>query len=158
MKPRHAARSLTLEILYEHDVADHPVYDILSRRLREDMLEDSPISYIESNALDFVRQLLEKVERYRDFADSLIARYAPEWPIDQVAVVDRNLLRMAVCEMLTMEDTPIKVAINEAVELAKAYGSDSSPRFVNGVLGSLAEDAEALKEEIRQFSADSVES
>ncbi|MDH3943913.1 MAG: transcription antitermination factor NusB, partial [Anaerolineae bacterium] len=70
--------------------------------------------------------------------DAFIAEHAPEWPIDQVSVVDRNLLRIALWEIAVSEDTPVKVAINEAIELAKKYGSDSSSRFVNGVLGSLS--------------------
>jgi N utilization substance protein B len=69
--------------------------------------------------------------------DVLIARYAPDWPVDQIAIIDRNVLRISIYEMLMRDDTPIKVAINEAVELAKKFGSDSSSRFVNGVLGSL---------------------
>jgi N utilization substance protein B len=68
--------------------------------------------------------------------DAIIRQYAPEWPLEQVAIVDRNILRIALCELRVMEDAPVKVIINEAVELAKAFGSDSSPRFVNGVLGS----------------------
>jgi N utilization substance protein B len=68
----------------------------------------------------------------------VLAELAPEWPVDQIAVIDRNILRIAIYELLFDMDTPPKVAINEAVELAKTFGSDSSPRFVNGVLGSLA--------------------
>ncbi len=71
--------------------------------------------------------------------DQFIAEHAPEWPLDQVATIDRNILRIALWEFTIYEKTPIKVAINEAVELAKTYGSDSTPRFVNGVLGSLAD-------------------
>ena len=71
--------------------------------------------------------------------DTVLARYAPEWPLDQIAAVDRNILRIAAWEFAGKQGTPIKVAINEAVELAKAFGSDSAPRFVNGVLGSLAD-------------------
>ena len=70
--------------------------------------------------------------------DKLIQRYAPEWPVDQMAVVDRNVLRIAIYEFSISRGTPTKVAINEAVELAKLFGSDSAPRFVNGVLGALA--------------------
>ena len=82
----------------------------------------------------------------REELDSFIAEHAPEWPLDQVAIVDRNILRIALWEFAVNGDTPIKVAINEAVELAKTFGSDSSPRFINGVLGSLA----ARENEIRQ--------
>jgi N utilization substance protein B len=70
----------------------------------------------------------------------IIAKYAPEWPVDQLAVIDRNILRMALYELQYNEDVPIKVAINEAVELAKIFGSDTSPRFVNGVLGAFMQD------------------
>jgi N utilization substance protein B len=79
--------------------------------------------------------------------DQVIARYAPEWPLDQIAAIDRNILRIATWEFAAQRATPVKVAINEAVELAKAFGSDSAPRFVNGVLGSLAEH----ENEIAQF-------
>jgi transcription antitermination protein NusB len=75
--------------------------------------------------------------------DKLIERYAPEWPVEQIAIIDRNILRIAIYEVLQGNGTPLKVAINEAVELAKQFGSDSSGRFVNGVLGSLV-----AKEEI----------
>ncbi|HEX7555889.1 MAG TPA: transcription antitermination protein NusB, partial [Leptolinea sp.] len=67
-----------------------------------------------------------------------ISQHAPEWPLDQVAVIDRNIIRMAMWEFAVQQCTPVKVAINEAIELAKYYGSDSTPRFVNGVLGALA--------------------
>ena len=67
----------------------------------------------------------------------MVAESAPEWPINELAVIDRNILRLALWELLIWGETPVKVAINEAVELAKRYGSDSAPRFVNGVLGTL---------------------
>jgi N utilization substance protein B len=77
--------------------------------------------------------------------DRLIAEYAPEWPVDQLAIVDRNVLRIAIYELAMDSSTPVKVAINEAVELAKSYGSDNSARFVNGVLGSLVERLDTLR-------------
>ena len=80
--------------------------------------------------------------------DTLIARYAPEWPLDQMAVIDRNILRIAIFEFMIGRLTPVKVAINEAVELAKTYGSDSAPRFINGVLGTLADQAPDLRDEL----------
>jgi N utilization substance protein B len=76
------------------------------------------------------------VLKHKDELDELIATYAPEWPIDQMAIIDRNILRIALFEFLIDGGTPPKVAINEAVELAKRFGSDSSRRFVNGVLGT----------------------
>ncbi len=86
--------------------------------------------------------------KYIDGMDMLIARYAPEWPLEQMAVIDRNILRIAIFEFIASEETPVKVAINEAVELAKTYGSDSAPRFINGVLGTLAEQIDALRAEL----------
>jgi transcription antitermination protein NusB len=82
--------------------------------------------------------------------DESIAQYAPEWPFDQIAAIDRNILRMACWEFAVFHDTPLKVAINEAVELAKQYGSDSAPRFINGVLGSLAEHQHELKQTLHK--------
>jgi N utilization substance protein B len=86
--------------------------------------------------------------------DVLIARYAPEWPLEQMAVIDRNILRIAIFEFIASEETPVKVAINEAVELAKTYGSDSAPRFINGVLGTLAEQIDALRAELITLEAE----
>jgi N utilization substance protein B len=83
--------------------------------------------------------------------DQFIAAHAPEWPLDQVAIVDRNILRMALWEFAVSEKVPIKVAINEAVELAKVYGSDSAPRFVNGVLGSLAEKQNEIRQALQKL-------
>jgi N utilization substance protein B len=95
---------------------------------------------------EFVSQITMGVWPIVKQLDQFIAEHAPEWPLDQVATVDRNILRIALWEFAVSENIPIKVAINEAVELAKAFGSDSSPRFINGVLGSLA----IRQNEIRQ--------
>lgn len=84
----------------------------------------------------FLRLLVSGVVRHLERLDTLIHQYAPAWPVAQIAVIDRNVLRLALFELSGATDTPQKVAINEAVDLAKLFGSDSSPRFVNGVLGS----------------------
>jgi N utilization substance protein B len=81
--------------------------------------------------------------------DELIATTATEWPVDQLAIVDRNILRAALWEFAISEETPLKVAINEAVELAKTYGSDSSPRFINGVLGTLADQRNEIRQKLQ---------
>ena len=81
--------------------------------------------------------------------DILIADCAPEWPVEQLAVVDRNILRLALWEFAASNESPLKIAINEAVELAKAFGSDSSPRFVNGVLGTLAEREDEIRRQMQ---------
>ncbi len=80
--------------------------------------------------------------------DHVIEKYAPEWPLDQIATIDRNILRISCWEFAIQNETPVKVAINEAVEIAKLYGSDSAPRFINGVLGSLAEHQYEIRQQI----------
>lgn len=135
MRVRHRARITALQALFEIDCAHHNPTVVLERRLEEDMLPDP-------GAL-FARELVQGVNSHLQQLDTMIGRYAPEWPVDQIAIVDRNVLRMAIFEILVRNDTPIKVAINEAVELAKEFGSDSSGRFINGVLGSLVA-AEAI--------------
>jgi N utilization substance protein B len=130
MKARRKARSLALQVLYEVDCTTHPVEDVIRARL-----DDTPVG-VEVEA--FARQMIDGVLRYAAELDSLIHKYAPEWPLDQMAIIDRNILRMAIWEFAVSRTNPIKVAINEAVELAKLYGSDSASRFVNGVLGALA--------------------
>lgn len=130
MKLRRRARMAVLQALYEADIAHHRAGEALDRRLAEQSLPE-PVQ-------QFARRLLSGVLRYRSQLNALIARYAPEWPLDQIAVIDRNLLRIALYELSDPAiGTPVKVAVNEAVELAKLFGSDSSPRFVNGVLGSV---------------------
>ena len=130
MKPRTRARSVALQALYEIDVSGHPLGSVIQERLEDDDLE--PV------LVEFTRQIVQGVAPMFETLDHFIAEHAPEWPLDQVAIIDRNILRMALWEFAVYGKTPIKVVINEAVELAKTYGSDSAPRFVNGVLGSLA--------------------
>ena len=134
MKVRRRARILALQALYEIDSTQHPVGTVLDQRLTEDPLPE------EGEA--FARELLAGVLQHQVALDELIQRYAPEWPVEQMAVIDRNVLRIAIYEFFISKRTPTKVAINEAVELAKLFGSDSAPRFVNGVLGALAAPAE----------------
>ena len=126
---RREIRILALQILFEADAVGRDPLKLLDRDIAEHLLSRSGRAFLG----DLVRGVLENLEEL----DKMIARFAPDWPINQMAIVDRNLLRMAVHE-LTGGDTPPKVAINEAVELARVFGSDSSSRFVNGVLGSVA--------------------
>ncbi len=121
-------RILALQILFEADAVGRDPLKLLDRDIAEHFLSPSGRTFLS----DLVRGVLENLEEL----DKIITRFAPSWPIGQMAIVDRNLLRMAVHE-LTGGDTPPKVAINEAVELARVFGSDSSSRFVNGVLGSV---------------------
>ena len=138
MKLRTRARSLALQVLYEVDMANHPPADVFKSRLEEFPLTD--------DLAEFARQIIFGILPLTHELDQLIAKYAPDWPLDQIAAIDRNILRMALWEFAIQGETPIKVAINEAVELAKQYGSDSAPRFINGVLGSLAEHQHEIKQ------------
>jgi transcription antitermination protein NusB len=132
MKPRTRARSIALQVLYETDIATHHLPgDVLKIRLEDTSLSD--------DLAEFARTIVFGVLPLKKDLDQLIAKYAPEWPLDQIAAIDRNILRIAFWEFAVSRETPVKVAINEAVELAKLYGSDSAPRFVNGVLGTLVE-------------------
>jgi N utilization substance protein B len=130
MKARRRARSLALQALYEIDSVEHPVEEVLQERLEEEPLQQE--------AVEFARMLVTGVVEHRAAMDVIIQKLAPEWPLDQMAVIDRNILRLAILEFAILRSAPVKVAINEAVELAKLFGSDSTPRFVNGVLGTLA--------------------
>lgn len=132
MKQRSRARAIALQVLYETDIANnHLPGDVLKTRLEEAPLAD--------DLAEFASQIIFGVLPLTHDLDQLIAKYAPEWPLDQIAAIDRNILRIALWEFAVYRGTPVKVAINEAVELAKSYGSDSAPRFVNGVLGTLVE-------------------
>jgi N utilization substance protein B len=128
--PRRKARAIALQALYEIDSAGHEVEAVLNRLLAEAELSE------ENNA--FVHELVSKVAQNREEIDRTIQKFAPAWPIGQISIIDRNVLRLAIFEILFDNKVSIKVAINEAVELAKKFGSDNSPRFVNGVLGSVS--------------------
>ncbi|GAB4462872.1 MAG: transcription antitermination factor NusB [Anaerolineales bacterium] len=142
MKPRTRARALALQVLYEVDMANHPPGEVFKARL-----EETPLS---PELAEFARQIVFGVLPLVELLDASISQYAPEWPFDQIAAIDRNILRMACWEFAVSHDAPLKVAINEAVELAKLFGSDSAPRFVNGVLGSLAEHQHELKQALQK--------
>lgn len=127
---RHQARTLALQILYEADVADHSPEEVMERYSTDMTLPQPVRRYIER----LVTGVLEDDERI----DAEIAAAAPAFPVGQLPAVDRNILRIAIYELMSEQDVPLKAAINEAVELAKLYGGDNSSRFVNGVLGTIA--------------------
>lgn len=128
MKVRRQAREIALQALYEIDSSGHASEQTLQHLIEDSRLPDEGATF----ANDLVRGVLQA----RAQLDQIIARHAPEWPVAQLAIVDRNILRIALHELLHNDDVPIKVAINEAVELAKTFGSDTAPRFINGVLGA----------------------
>jgi transcription antitermination protein NusB len=146
MKPRTRARGVALQALYEIDVIGH-VPSIVIRERVEDANLDDELS-------GFAASIVNGVWPMVNVLDAFIAQHAPEWPLDQVAIIDRNIIRIALWEFAVDGQTPIKVAINEAVELAKIYGSDSAPRFVNGVLGSLSSRSNEIQQALKQFSPD----
>ncbi len=145
MKDRTRARGIALQALYELDITNHPVGKVLIERIADSELDE--------NLVLFFRSIVLGVWPIRQELDSFIAEHAPDWPLDQVAIIDRNILRIALWEFAVADDTPLKVAINEAVELAKTYGSDSAPRFVNGVLGSLADRQSEITQYLQQIQS-----
>ena len=131
-RERRRARSLALEALYEVDSVGHSAEEVIDRILSDD-------NKLNEEAAEFLRRVVQGTLASIQELDKLVAGCASEWPVDELAVIDRNILRLALWEFALSGETPVKVAINEAVELAKRYGSDSSPRFINGVLGTLAD-------------------
>lgn len=130
MRARRKARGMALKALYEIDATDHPPEQVLESRLTEE-----PVS---EESQRFIARVVLGALSHKKVLDALIHEHAPEWPVEQMAIIDRNILRIAIFELAIDRDIPLKVAINEAVELAKVYGGESAPRFVNGVLGSIA--------------------
>ena len=144
-RERRRARSLALQALYEEDSVGHPVGKVIAR-----MIEENPS--LSMDATNFFRNLVLGTVVAKTELDGVIADNAPEWPVAELAIIDRSILRLALWELLASEGTPLKVVINEAVELAKRYGSSSAPRFVNGVLGTIATQKQALRHKIPQIS------
>ena len=128
MHIRRQARTSALQALYELDTTSHAASEVIAHRL-----EDTPLP---PDGEAFLRQLVGGVRSRQSQLDALIQQYAPAWPVAQIAVIDHNILRLALLELTGATDTPPKVAINEAVDMAKIFGSDNSSRFVNGVLGT----------------------
>jgi N utilization substance protein B len=140
---RHQARVIALQVLFEVDVTDHPVVDVLPRALDEQEATES----IAEHAI----RLVEGVLGQTPVLDARIAVAAPAFPVDQLPPVDRNVLRVATYELLLETNVPPKVAINEAVEIAKRYGGPNASKFVNGALRTILEQIE----QDRQVIADS---
>ncbi|MDP2647828.1 MAG: transcription antitermination factor NusB [Candidatus Yanofskybacteria bacterium] len=134
MASRHLSRSVAMQSLYEWDFRGRDIAilkDVMERNIAEfaSGIEDT----------DFIRNLVDGVVEHLGQLDKIIEKAAPQWPIDQIAIVDRNVLRLGLFELLygKREEVPPKVAINEAIELAKSFGGESSGKFVNGVLGTV---------------------
>jgi N utilization substance protein B len=127
---RRKARILALQALFERDTVGHAPEDVVNRLQEE--------SAAATDAGVFSHRLVEGVLTNRERIDDTIRRLAPAWPLEQIAVVDRNILRLAIYEILIDNKVPMRAAINEAVELAKTYGGENSPKFINGVLGAVS--------------------
>lgn len=133
-----------MQVLYEVDLTGHQPGDAIQERLEAEPVDARQARYV-SEIVSGVLPITQRLDRF-------IAEQAPEWPMDQVAVIDRNILRIALWEF-ALAGIPVKVAINEAIELAKFFGSDSSSRFVNGVLGSLADRQNEILREFGKIPA-----
>lgn len=148
MQVRSAARRLALDVLYEAEIRNSLPLEALELRSQhgwvlataadEDQAAESPEPPADE-AVAYARALVTGVQEHHAAIDELISRYADRWTIERMPVIDRNVVRIAVFELLWCEDVPVPVAINEAVELVKAFSTDDSGRFVNGVLGRIAE-------------------
>ena len=127
---RHKSRAVALQALYEFDATGHDLKKVTDHLIDNDELAEENIDFV----LELVRGVIQNAEEI----DQNIRSFAPTWPPEQLAMIDRNILRLAIFEILIENKVPVKVAINEAIELAKAFGSDSSSKFINGVLGSIS--------------------
>ena len=130
MTPRRKARLVAVQALFELDFQQRPPDDVVEERLAGTNLN-------EANR-EFTRNLVHGVLHHKEDIDARLAAAAPQWPIDQIAHVDKNVLRLAIYELMSEDSSvPAKVAISEAIELARLLGSGTSPKFVNGVLGAV---------------------
>lgn len=132
MSNRHLLRTVVMQTLYEWDF-----YKQDNKRVAEFIKENMQEFAKSNDGIDFVKEEVAGVIKQIKEIDKVIEKAAPEWPLDQIAMVDRNILRLGVYELLFADDIPPKVAINEAIELGKSFGGKSSGKFINGVLGGI---------------------
>ncbi len=141
MSNRHLARTIAMQTLFSWDFNNKQEKD-LTDIINQNFKYFAP----KFNDYGFVKNLVNSVIKNLAEIDKYIAKYATEWPLEQITIVDRNILRIGVYELVFDKNMPAKVAINEAIEIAKTYGGESSGKFVNGVLGAIYKDIE--KEEV----------
>ncbi len=132
MANRHLGRTIIMQSLYQWDFRDKDMAE-LQRSLERNLKEFAP----EFDDVPFVENTVNGILTNAEEIDALIAKYAPQWPIEQITLVDRNVLRIGIYELKFNPDIPARVSINEAIELAKTFGGESSGKFVNGVLGAI---------------------
>ena len=142
MSNRHLARTVALQTLYEWD------FNSLKKEVIAKTLERNIEEFAKGfDEQDFAKELVESVIEKKNELDTQIIKFAPEWPIDKITVIDRNILRMGIIELDYMDSIPDKVAINEAIELGKAFGGTSSGKFINGVLGAMFREKEGSEKD-----------
>ncbi len=134
MANRHLARTIAMQSLFMWDF--HGKKGDLNAILKQNFANFAPLF----NDKGFAYHLVEGVLKHLEEIDAYIIKYATEWPLDQITTVDRNILRIGIFELVFDKDIPGKVAINEAIEIGKAFGGEASGRFINGVLGAIYND------------------
>lgn len=134
MSNRHLARTIAMQALFEWDFYGKTSIEDAIEKLQYNLEEFSPKF---ENDDEFVNKTVQGVLDNIEDIDGLISKYATDWPIEQITIVDRNILRIGAYELKYNQDIPSKVAINEAIEIAKKFGGESSGKFVNGVLGAI---------------------
>ena len=131
---RHLGRIVAMQTLYEHDFRGGDAAELHLDPILQRNLDEFRSSIDDTN---FVEDVVEGVHRHQQEIDGIIGPAAPEWPVEQIAKIDKIILRIGVYELMVKRDVPPKVAINEAVELAKTFGGENSSKFINGVLGTI---------------------
>ncbi len=141
MSNRHLARTIAMQTLFCWDFNGKQEKD-LANIINQNFAQFAPLF----DDHGFVEKIIKEVIKNLPEIDKYITKYATEWPLEQITIVDRNILRIGVYELVFSKDIPAKVAINEAIEIAKTFGGESSGKFVNGVLGAIYKDMEKKKE------------
>ena len=143
MSNRHLARAVAMQTLFEWDFNNRSqkLIEVLERNI----IEFAPGMWTD---VSFIKKLVRGVTKNLEKIDKTIIKYAPEWPIEKITIIDRNILRLGIYELVIAREVPPKVAINESIEIAKTYGGESSGRFVNGVLGAIYRELEAEEDDV----------
>lgn len=139
---RREVRELALKVLYAYDIGKNDTESIMQQLFTEENIEET--------GREFCRVLVAGVIANVEEIDQLICKYSMDWPLDRMAAVDRNLMRIALFEFLFSDGVPGAVAVNEALEVAKNYGSEESPRFINGILGNILKDIVQIKADLER--------
>ncbi len=144
MAQRHLSRTIALQTLTEWDFNKSILKsDLDTEKIAQRYLTEYAPQNFEGET--FTKTLIKNISENLEKIDAYIKKYAPQWPISQITLIDRNILRIGIFELIFFKETPPKVAINEAIEIAKTFGGETSSKFVNGVLGAIYEDVKNIK-------------